>query len=236
MEKVQDYSADILDNFKDDTERYFKEFCEKYGIEDLRKAPPNTFESAVDYAGSRIFQKPKDKVLKYNRQTILDCDNAQLIDYILDYYIFICGVYNKEVNIQGFSRYIKVSEQTMYNWLNGEYKSKIYLDKDGNRIADIQEWRLNNRGEYTEILSTAHLDLVKKIKRIAEHTLSNIGVGDRNNTAVAMKLNTVFGWNSISGNQAPEPKSQELTKAEIAARYGIEGGSGERMGIPEVPE
>lgn len=236
MEKVQDYSADILDSFQDDTERYLKEYCQKYDVEDLRKAPPNTFESAVDYAGSRIFQKPKDKVLKYNRQTILDCDNAQLIDYILDYYIFICGVYNKEVNIQGFSRYIKVSEQTMYNWLNGEYKTKIYLDKDGNRIADIQEWRLNNRGEYTEISSTAHLDLVKKIKRIDEHTLANIGIGDRNNTGSAMKLNTVFGWNSISGNQAPEPKHQALTQAEIAARYGKALPDGARMELPEVPE
>lgn len=77
----------------------------------------------MDYAGNYIFLKPKDITLKYNRQTIIDCDNADILNYILDYYIFICGVYNKEVNIQGFSKYIKVSEQTMYNWFNEEYKN-----------------------------------------------------------------------------------------------------------------
>lgn len=34
----------------------------------------------------------------------------------------------------------------MYNWVNGEYKTKIYIDTDGNVIKDIQEWKLNKRG------------------------------------------------------------------------------------------
>lgn len=225
---------DVLDTFQEDTERYLALYCEKYGVEDLRKAPPNTFESAMDYAGNYIFLKPKDKTLKYNRQTIIDCDNADIINYILDYYIFICGVYNKEVNIQGFSKYIKISEQTMYNWLNGEYKTKIYLDKYGNPIKDIQEWKLNNRGEYTEILSNAHLDLVKKLRHFNEHTLSNIGVGDRNNTAVAMKLNTVFNWNSLNGRES-ERKTERRTPEEIAAGYGV-AAIEDKERLPEVPE
>lgn len=214
MEKVQDQEQDILDTFKADTKRYFEMFCAEFDVEDLRTAPPNVFESALSYAGDNIFLKPKDKTFKYNRQTVIDCDNADIVDYILDYYIFICGVYNKEANIQGFSKYIKVSEQTMYNWLNGEYKTKIYLDTEGNRIYDIQEWRLNNRGEYTEILSTAHLDLIKKIKANDEHMLANIGIGDRNNTGVAMKLNTVFGWNSITGREAEQDKRKTISADE----------------------
>lgn len=235
MEKMQGQEVDVLDTFQEDTERYLVAYCEKYGVEDLRKAPPNTFESAVDYAGSRIFLKPKDKTFKYNRQTIIDCDNADIVNYILDYYIFICGVYNKEVNIQGFSKYIKISEQTMYNWLNGEYKTKIYLDKDGNVISDIQEWKLNKRGEYTEILSTAHLDLVKKLRKVNEHTLANIGIGDRNNTGVAMKLNTVFSWNSVTGHE-PDKKIASRTPEEIAAGYGKLSENGTQFALPEVPE
>lgn len=205
--------CDVLDTFKEDTERYLSLYCDKYDVENLRTAPPNTFESALDYAGNYIFLKPKDKTFKYNRQTVIDCDNAEVIDYILDYYAFICGVYNKEVNIKGFSRYTKISEQTMYNWLNGEYKNKIYMDMNGNNIKDIQEWKLNNRGEYREISSTAHLDLIKKLKSMDEHSLANIGIGDKNNTGAAMKLNTVFRWNSIYGN-TPEQSQQRLTPRE----------------------
>lgn len=215
MKKVQGQELDVLDTFQGDTERRLAEYCERYNVEDLRKAPPNTFESAIDYAGNYIFLKPKDKTFKYNRQTIIDCDNADIVNYILDYYIFICGVYNKEVNIQGFSKYIKISEQTMYNWLNGEYKTKIYIDKDGNIISDIQEWKLNKRGEYKEISSTAHLDLIKKLKSVNEHTLANIGIGDRNNTGVAMKLNTVFNWNSINGHSAEQDKKRVLAIDEL---------------------
>ena len=118
MEKVQEQEQDILNTFKADTKRYFEMFCAEFDVEDLRTAPPNVFESALSYAGDNIFLKPKDKTFKYNRQTVIDCDNADIVDYILDYYIFICGVYNKEANIQGFSKYINVYEKNMYNFLN----------------------------------------------------------------------------------------------------------------------
>lgn len=233
MEKVQEQTQDILDTFKADTKRYLEMFCTEYEIENLRTAPQNTFESALSYAGDNIFLKPPDKTFKYNRQTILDCDNASIIDYILDYYIFICGVYNKESNIQGFSKYIKVSEQTMYNWLNGEYKTKIYLDKQGNRIEDIQEWKLNNRGEYTEILSTAHLDIIKKLRLNDEHSLANIGISDRNNTGVAMKLNSKFGWNAINGREPEETSKRALSAAELPKLGSELSDNSEHLGLSD---
>ena len=213
-------TEDILENFEEETESYLLAFCNRYKIDDLSKTPQNTFEAAMSYAGDHIFLKPDNVTLKYNRKTIIDSDNAPLIDYILDRYEQICKTYNKEVNIQGFSRYIKISEQTMYNWLNGDYKSKIYIDIDGNVIKDIQEWKLNNRGEYREIASTAHLELVKKIRLMDEHSLSNIGISDRNNTGVAMKLNTQYGWNAPNGRSADENSGKpRRTAAEIAEKH-----------------
>ena len=221
MERVQE--QDILDTFKADTRRYLSMFCDEFDVEDLRKAPQNVFESAISYAGDNIFLKPEGKTLKYNRQTVIDCDNAKILAYIMDYYMFICGVYNKESNIQGFSKYIKVSEQTMYEWEKGNYKNKIYLDKDGNEIKDIQEWKLNNRGEYTEVLSTAHSDLIKRLRANDEHTLANIGISDRNNTGVAMKLNKVFKWNSTAdwgaGNGTENPRSAQYLPKKINGVY-----------------
>ena len=213
-------TEELLENFEEETENLLQAFCEKYTIDDLRKAPQNTFEAAMSYAGDHVFLKPDGIKLKYNRQTVVDADNAPLINYILDRYEQICKTYNKEVNIQGFSRYIKISEQTMYNWLNGEYKTKVYIDTKGNVIKDIQEWKLNKRGEYREITSTSHLDLVKKIKLMDEHSLSNIGISDRNNTGVAMKLNTQYGWNAPNGRGANEDSGKPKRSAqEIAEKH-----------------
>lgn len=213
-------TEELLENFEDETENLLRAFCEKYNIESPMEMKQNTFEAAMSYAGDHIFLKPDGVKLKYNRQTIVDADNALLIEYILDRYEQICKIYNKEVNIQGFSRYIKISEQTMYNWLNGEYKTKVYIDTEGNVIKDIQEWKLNKRGEYREITSTSHLDLVKKIRLMDEHSLSNIGIGDRKNTGVAMKLNTQYGWNAPNGRGANEDTGKPKRSAqEIAEKH-----------------
>lgn len=208
-------TADVLENFKTDTERYIELYCEKYQIENLRIAPPNTFEGALNFAGDRIFLKTSDKMLKYNRQTIINCDDITELENVYDFYYFLCETYDKEVTIQGFSKYTKISEQTLYNWLNGVYKNKIYLDKDGNVIEDIQEWKLNRRGEYREVLSTAHLDFVKKIMSDDEHTLANVGIGNRNNTGIAMKLNTKFNWNAPNGRNPEAEKNRVLSVSEL---------------------
>lgn len=220
-------TEEILENFEEETEKYLLMFCEKYNIENLTKAPQNTFEAAMSFVGERIFLKPDGVRLKYNRQTVIDCDNAALVNYILERYEQQCLIYNKEVTIQGFAKYTKISEQTMYNWLNGEYKTKIYLDKDGNVISDIQEWKLNKRGEYTEVASTAHLDIVKKIRKMDEDSLASIGISDRNNTGVAMKLNSKYGWNSVTGKSATDENKPTQTAQQIADKY---------KGVLELPE
>lgn len=213
-------TEDILENFEEETESYLLAFCNRYKIDDLSKAPQNTFEAAMSYAGEHIFYKPDNVKLKYNRQTVIDIDNAPLVDYILDRYEQICTTFNKEVTKQGFCKYTKISRQTLYNWLHGEYKSKIYIDLEGNVIKDIQEWKLNKRGEYREISSTAHLDIVKKLEEMDEHSLSNIGISDRNNTGVAMKLNTQYGWNAPNGRGADENSGKpRRTAAEIAEKH-----------------
>lgn len=213
-------TEELLENFEDETHNFLQAFCEKYKFESPIEMKQNTFEAAMSYAGDRIFLKSDDVTLKYNRQTIIDTDNAPLIDYILDRYEQICTTYNKEVTLQGFSKYTKIGRQTMYNWLNGECKTKIYIDIDGNVIHDIQEWKLNKRGEYREIASTAHLDIMKKLEEMDEHSLANISIGDRNNTGAAMKLNTKFRWNAPNGRSAEENNGKpKQTAQQIADKH-----------------
>ena len=201
-------TEELLENFEEETHSLLRVFCAKYNLESPMEMKQNTFEAAMSYAGDQIFLKSDNVTLKYNRQTIIDTDNAPLIEYILDRYEQICTIYNKEVTLQGFSKYTKIGRQTMYNWLNGEYKTKIYIDVNGNVIHDIQEWKLNNRGEYREVASTAHLDIIKKLEEMDEHSLANISIGDRNNTGAAMKLNTKFRWNAPNGRSAEDKQDK----------------------------
>lgn len=201
-------TEELLENFEEETHSLLRVFCAKYNLESPMEMKQNTFEAAMSYAGDQIFLKSDNVTLKYNRQTIIDTDNAPLIEYILDRYEQICTIYNKEVTLQGFSKYTKIGRQTMYNWLNGEYKTKIYIDVNGNVIHDIQEWKLNNRGEYREVASTAHLDIIKKLEEMDEHSLANISIGDRNNTGAAMKLNTKFRWNAPNGRSAEDKQNK----------------------------
>lgn len=201
-------TEELLENFEEETHKLLLVFCAKYNLESPMEMKQNTFEAAMSYAGDQIFLKSDNVTLKYNRQTIIDTDNAPLIEYILDRYEQICTIYNKEVTLQGFSKYTKIGRQTMYNWLNGECKTKIYIDVNGNVIHDIQEWKLNKRGEYREIASTAHLDIIKKLEEMDEHSLANISIGDRNNTGAAMKLNTKFRWNAPNGRSAEDKQDK----------------------------
>lgn len=201
-------TEELLENFEEETHSLLRVFCAKYNLESPMEMKQNTFEAAMSYAGDQIFLKSDNVTLKYNRQTIIDTDNAPLIEYILDRYEQICTIYNKEVTLQGFSKYTKIGRQTMYNWLNGECKTKIYIDVNGNVIHDIQEWKLNNRGEYREVASTAHLDIIKKLEEMDEHSLANISIGDRNNTGAAMKLNTKFRWNAPNGRSAEDKRDK----------------------------
>lgn len=201
-------TEELLENFEEETHSLLRVFCAKYNLESPMEMKQNTFEAAMSYAGDQIFLKSDNVTLKYNRQTIIDTDNAPLIEYILDRYEQICTIYNKEVTLQGFSKYTKIGRQTMYNWLNGECKTKIYIDVNGNVIHDIQEWKLNNRGEYREVASTAHLDIIKKLEEMDEHSLANISIGDRNNTGAAMKLNTKFRWNAPNGRSAEDKQDK----------------------------
>ena len=52
---MQNTDNSVLDTFKHDTKKYLDIFCAEYGIEDLMKAPQNTFESALSYAGDVVF-------------------------------------------------------------------------------------------------------------------------------------------------------------------------------------
>lgn len=201
-------TEELLENFEDETENLLRAFCEKYGFENPASMKQNTFEAAMSYAGDQIFLKPDSTKLRYNRQTVIDTDNAPLVEYILDRYEQICTTYNKEVTKQGFSKYTKIGRQTMYNWLNGECKTKIYIDMSGNVIHDIQAWKLNNKGEYREIASTAYLDIMKKLDEMDEHSLANISIGDKNNTGAAMKLNTKFRWNAPNGRIAEDKQDK----------------------------
>lgn len=123
--------------------------------------------------------------------------------------------------------------------IDSEYNN-IYIIHDGNKVV---EYRGNNRYalKTNNRLSTLRFDVVKKMQEAMQASNTNGLSNDTMGHTVLANQDEDMGKLYADKQQyRTEQAKQALTEAEvaarIAARYGIEGGSGERMGIPEVPE
>ena len=112
--------------------------------------------------------------------------NYDLVNDILDYYIYICNLYNKEISIIGFSKLTNIDDETINLWGN-----------DSNK------------------LSSKSFGIYKKLCQMREESLSNKLVdGKQNPVGTIAVLNRQFGWASPYTSDANRGKSS-LTAAEL---------------------
>lgn len=191
MEKVDHQEADI-EVFENDIDYYLQEFKESQEIEDLRTVPQSVWNACLMYIQRHVFSNKT--ILKapniYNSNSIMDSNynmyNYDLVNDILDYYIYICNLYNKEVSIIGFSKLTNIDDETINLWGND-----------------------NNK------LSSKSFGIYKKICQMREESLSNKLVdGKQNPVGTIAVLNRQFGWASPYTSDANRQK-QSLTAAEL---------------------
>lgn len=152
-------------------ETLFHEFFEMHGIDidgQYKSVEPTRFSSCLLYIYKNLFKPDKNTVRKNNRKSNLDYSDIDKLNEIADIFIELAMFYHFIPDMYNFSCLTGIAKQTQYTWLNGEYRGKIYYDTEGNVIHDIAEYKLNNRGEYSERPTTAHSDLVKKIREAEE--------------------------------------------------------------------
>jgi hypothetical protein len=114
-------------------------------------------------------------------QSTCNAYDIDIINNVLDYYIYLCALFNKEVSIIGFSYLTDINPDTIYDW--------------GNNINK---------------LSTSGCEVYKKLHQKREESLSNkLADGKQNPVGVIAMLNRHYGWASPYTSDAR--KQQALT-------------------------
>lgn len=192
MQKVID-AGETIELYENDIDLYLHQFQEEQGIDDLRTVPQSVWNAALMYIQRQVFNdksKLKQGSNIHNSNCIMD-SNYNMYDYdiiynILEYYIYVCNLYNKEVSIIGFSRLTGIDDETINLWGND-----------------------NNK------LSSKSFGIYKKIITSREESLSNkLADGKQNPVGVIAMLNRHYGWASPYTSDSNRQK-QLLTAAEL---------------------
>ena len=177
MERVTD-AANTIDVYENDIDIYLHEFIQMQYIEDMRKESQSVWNACLMYIQRHVFSDRNNLKLKTNIQndnsimsSTYNSYNYELIDNILDYYIYMCNSYNKEVSIMGFSKLTGISYITLEEWGNN----------------------YNN----TNKLSNKSINIYNKLNTERQESLSNkLADGKQNPVGVIAILNRHYGWAS----------------------------------------
>lgn len=206
MERISSEETTI-EVFENDIEYYLQEFAEKQSIEDFRQVPQSVWNGALMYVNRHVF-KPNQHLLKSNNSydtgmynnnisvtTNYNMYNYDLVSKVVDYYIYLCLVHNKEISIIGFSNLTGIDTDTINEWGNN-----------------------SNR------LSTSCSVIYKKLSKMREESLSNkLADGKRNPVGILAILNRHYSWN-LPGVSKENAKQGALSAAELpklGAKNGI---------------
>lgn len=188
MEKIQSTDGTI-EIFENDIDYYLEEFRQSQSIESYRTVPQSVWNGALRYIYRNVF-KPNPQILKshnnvINPNAIIESNynayNYELVNSILDYYIYICQINNKEISIMGFSNLTGIDNETINVWGNDSSK-----------------------------LSSLSFGIYKKLCQMREESLSNkLADGKQNPVGVIAMLNRHYGWNmpGVSRETASKPQA-----------------------------
>lgn len=168
MEKVRE-TQESEEIFENDIDMYFKDFCEREEIEDMCLYPQSIFYAALIYIYNHVFKgtnrlKLKSKLQGYNNNNYnnqysninnSNCNsyNYEYLNYIADYYIYMCYRYNKICTITGFCKLTGIYESVVYDWGNEKRASRLStsgrdlwekLSKDYESSGEARLWSGKN--------------------------------------------------------------------------------------------
>jgi len=188
--KIYDVDFTDMEYLKNRIENAIEEFCEKYNIQDLKAETQNVFNACLKYIYNTVFKSPDQSSTKYKSKSIVDIDNLELLTALLDYYIYLCDLYGKAVNVSSYCSMLGLSRTVIYEW--------------GNRT------RLNS--EYN--------DIFKILDTERERSLSDLLIsGKRQPIGVLAVLNHEKGWNLPGTSKEVRRVASVEDASTIAERY-----------------
>lgn len=168
--------------FDNDIEFYLHEFCEVNKIENLKAESQSVWNACMMYIRKHVFPdssklKQKENYTETASQipSTFNAYNYELVNSIVDYYIYICTLYDKEISVIGFSNLTGIDNDTIYGWNN-------------NSISSV--YNNNNR------VSSLSMVIYKKLIIGREESLSNkLATGNKNPVGILAILNRHYQWN-----------------------------------------
>ena len=179
MQKVEGTESTI-EVFENDIDFFLHQFQDEQGIEDLRTVPQSVWNGCLTYINRKVF-KPNPVILKskttyttniYNNNVSMKTNynmyDYEIVNKVLDYYIYLCQIYSKEISVIGFENLTGITQETIYTW-----------------------------GENSNKLSQSCSEIYKKLIKMREESLSNkLADGKQNPVGVIAMLNRHYGWAS----------------------------------------
>lgn len=202
---ILDSENTIYDN---KIEEYFHEYFTNRGLDlegdGYKRIENNLFHAAFEYVYRKLFKPDEQTARRYKATTTLNLDDAFIINTIADIYCHICKSYNIKGTQDMFCSLTGISRNTLHRWSTNNSRSYIYYNNNGEVIEDIQEYILNNRGEYVKESSTTYCDIAKKIKQLSHQTAYN-------------SLNDFQNGQMMNANNAEEAGMEYNHKRQIEA-------------------
>ena len=194
MEKVIDEPVTI-EYYENEIDAFLDIFKEQQGIEDLRTCSQSVWNAALMFIQRHVFNnksmlKEQDNIYIDNTLMNTNCNsyNYDLLNDIVDYYIYITALYDKECSIYGFSKLVNIAYQL------------------------IQEWGHNYNN--SNRLSSKSCDIYKKLTDAREQSLIAKLVSMKHPTAMAIILNKDYGYN-LPGVSKETANKSSLSAAEL---------------------
>lgn len=194
MEIVREGQNEPIEVFENDIELYLKMFCEEQNIKDLRIMPQSVWNGCMLYIRKHVFPKGSNRLKDHNIYNI-DNNNIQsnfnkynynLVNDVLDIYVYLCTVYDKEISIIGFSNLTGIDTDVIYTWHNerepGSPSNEIY----------------------------------KKLNQLREESLSNkLATGNKNPVGILAILNRHYAWNLPGVSKEKESSKRALSVEQL---------------------
>jgi len=207
MEHIEN-TENTIEVFKSDIELYIKLWCEENNIDDICSISQNRYNALLYYLYLHVFKDNlKSKECKDNGlfNTSFNAYDMDLIESIVDIYIFMSDQYDKIISVQGFCRLTGISDSVLYEWSNDDRRMR----KASSRSTDI----------------------VKKLTNERERTLSDrLASGVKNPVGVLGCLNHWHNWAGVGNMEERKPQQTSLEDVRKSALKLTDNSSGSISG------
>lgn len=216
-------NTENINIYDDDIDFYLQEYCNRYGFDEY-KLTYRQWSGALRYIYNNTFKK--DNSMLFDSDISNKQYNLDVINKLVDRYLYICDIHNQEISILGFEKLSGISDTIIYQWNNDTYRTYDYYLLDGTKISK-QKARYLNDGEYYKKASNKAKYIYKKLSKEHFDSVRN-GAGSVGVGPLALFNDMVAKESAQAAGPGQLP---DYSKSDVIDRLGI---ANELQGLPDL--